>query len=326
MIDTSKCSFTGVPKYFTSLQGGDDGHRFIYSEADILIDADGAKAAKGFRVNMRSTRGVSVGQAQNGRWKLNWCGVGPSKEKPKSYQMCCGASSTNWQNHDGVGAYNNVDASGCGWSWGKDADRLGEADRDLLVPMFFADVSDSAGGWSSRYTGAAAIYNPRPTGFDTILYPFGGQRALYGSYAQSEGFRVQWCGLKPLPPVGEAAASGYPCTAPKLLVGGADQSTYSNSGNICCDSTDSSNWHDANDGLRIWKRVDLSKCPLRGVRVLLTSVVSSDGSVQKMGGASSYSNTADPNVVILHLLPTISFRAFSADRFNFRVQYCAIGA
>jgi len=192
--------------------------------------------------------------------------------------------------------------------------------------MYFADVSDSAGGWSSRYTGAATIYNTAPQGFSTILYPFGGQRGIRGGTAQAEGFRVQWCGLKPLPPVGEAAAAGYPCTAPKLLVGGTNQNTYSNSGNICCDATDSSNWHDDSDGVRIWKRVDLSKCPLRGVRVLLTTVVSSDGSVQKMGGASSYANTADPNIVILYLFPTISFRAYSADRFDFRVQYCAIGA
>mmetsp|Transcript_4914 Transcript_4914/g.15331 ORF Transcript_4914/g.15331 Transcript_4914/m.15331 type:complete len:229 (+) Transcript_4914:689-1375(+) len=112
VVDTSKCSFTGLPKYFTSLQADGDS-RFVYSQSDILVDADGAKAAKAFRVNMRSTRGLSVGQAQNGRWKLNWCGVGPSKAKAKSYQMCCGTSSTNWNDHDNAGVYNNVDTSGC---------------------------------------------------------------------------------------------------------------------------------------------------------------------------------------------------------------------
>jgi len=322
-VDTSKCSFTADPKYFTSLSGN-GGQWTVYTESDILLAGD-AKA--GFKVTLRRQEGTNVGDARNAAWRLDWCGVGPSSAPPRAYSMCCGISTTNWVNY-AWGATLSIDTSGCGWTLGKDSDKLSQADRDFLTPLYFTSMSDNTYGSAGKTSGAPAIYSALPTSLQVYVAPVPGQPAISGQQAANNGFRINWCGIKPLPPMGAAAAAGYPCTSPRLLVGGSNQNVYSDKASLCCDSTDASGWADSGDGVRIQKVVDLSKCKSDGGRVILTDIVSTSDTVMNVGGAASYSLTNDPKKIVLYIYTfnTQQYSSFRASQYGWRVQWCTVVA
>jgi len=328
-VDTTKCSFTVKPKYFTGLTGPSgtfpSGSWTVYTESDVVLPAD---PTKGFKVTLRRPDAdPTFTAAQNNAWRLDWCGVGPSSAPPRSYSMCCGISTMNWVAF-AQGSYLDVDTSGCGWTLGSDPSRLAQADRDLLTPIYMASMSDTSYGSASKTSGMQAVYNTQPTGFRVYVAPVSGQPNLTPQAATNNGFRINWCGIKPLPPMGAAAAAGYPCTSARLLVGGANQAVYSDQASLCCDSTDASGWTDTGDGVRIQKKVDVSKCKYDGARVLLTDIVSTSDTVSSAAGAASFSLTSDPKTIMLYLYTfnTQQLSSFRAAQYGWQVQWCTVVA
>ena len=144
---------------------------------------------------------------------LRWCGYGATTKQPPTYSMCCGSSAaTGWNDYGGSGAYVNVDTSGCGWTDGPDADRIRPP-----PPYYFASLSDTScgtrigDGCAALASGVNSIYSAIATGFRVYVKPastFWTQAAK----AKDNNWRINWCGIKALPPSsGAGAKAGFPC-------------------------------------------------------------------------------------------------------------------
>ena len=217
VVDTSSCRFEGSPRYHASLYAS-SSHWIVFSAGDIENPdnaADGGTSPDSIRLTLRSSAadGVSAAMARQFGWQVRWCGYGATTKKPPTYSMCCGSSAaTGWNDYGGSGAYVNVDTSGCGWTDGPDADRIRPP-----PPYYFASLSDTScgtrigDGCAALASGVNSIYSAIATGFRVYVKPastFWTQAAK----AKDNNWRINWCGIKALPPSsGAGAKAGFPC-------------------------------------------------------------------------------------------------------------------
>jgi hypothetical protein len=95
---------------------------------------------------------------------------------------------------------------------------------------------------------------------------------MTANLANSYNYNVEWCGVKPLPPTTNGKA-GYPCTAPRVIVGNGDQAAQTNNAKICCEKTGSSGWkQDPRDSNFLMRTVDISPCGMKKIHVTLVDV------------------------------------------------------
>lgn len=271
IVNTEHCGFTGQPKYFTSLEGQGYG-QYSVTVANIENPKGTANRVdpQTFRVILRATQSASsVSWAVSKKWKLNWCGLGDSTHKPQHYAVCCGQSKMGaWKYSSWNAAKIEVDTSGCGWKDSEDANR-----KAAVPPMYFTSVSDtscgkgimSSGQCAAKARGINAPYHPKQTSFTLRAGGMPGEAAVTNTVANNNGWQVNWCAIKKLPPTTDGV-KGYPCTAVRLLKPNGGTTSMTNQGGICCGETPSSGWSSAGDGKTIKKEIDISACKFSKVR------------------------------------------------------------
>lgn len=141
-VDTAKCAYKGVPKYFTTLTGASD-HWNIWTVNDITTsdaDADGTPQRNTFRIYIKTGGSLSESSVRNQQWSLKWFGVGDSTNIPNEYKaMCCGSQSSGWEKYSN-GLTIPIDTKGCGWQDTAAGQTGGLA---LDPPFYFTELSDS---------------------------------------------------------------------------------------------------------------------------------------------------------------------------------------
>lgn len=224
VVDTSSCRFEGSPRYHASLYAA-SSHWIVFSAGDIenpTGGSDGATSPDAIRLTLRSSAadGVSAAMAQQNNWQIRWCGYGATTKRPPTYSVCCGSSApAGWNDYGGSGAYVDVGTSGCGWTDGPDADRIRPP-----PPYYFASLSDTScgtrigDGCAALASGVNSIYSATATGFRVYVKP----ASTYWTQAykaKANNWRINWCGIKPMPPSsGAGATAGYPCEPPPPTV------------------------------------------------------------------------------------------------------------
>jgi len=319
-VDTRKCGFTGQPFYFAQVYGT-SYIKSIYTQADIVNPdsrPDEMNPDK-FRVYLRNAERYNVlhlSNAKANKYSVKWCGFGSTSRPAPSYAMCCGSSRT--KKWTGGEATLNVNTAGCGWKLSQDAARIAAP-----PPMYFTSLKDTAGGTSARVR-SASVYSPSPTGFISKLQALPGQ-TMSGSKANDYNIDVQWCGVKPMAGT-TGGSAGYPCTAPRVIVGNGDQAVQTNNAKICCEKTGTSGWKaGGRAGTFLEKTIDISPCNMKKVHVTMVDVRGDEGSVDRTGGGSSFSVGTNAKQMTVNVWTKGKYKFYDAERYHWRVQYCLIG-
>mmetsp|Transcript_77684 Transcript_77684/g.125998 ORF Transcript_77684/g.125998 Transcript_77684/m.125998 type:complete len:313 (+) Transcript_77684:2-940(+) len=310
--------------YFSQIYA-DHNHYMIYTDHDIVNPekTPDASSPDFFRVWLRNSandNALNLAYIKRNNYSLKWCGIGSTSLPAPSYAMCCGSSrSKQWTGNKG-GTSLDINTAGCGWEEGVDASRIAKA-----PPWYFTTLRDTANGKSASIR-TAPIYNPVQTGFRTYLAPLPGQPAITPNLANNYNFDVQWCAVKPMAGT-TGGAAGYPCTAPRVIVGNGDQAVQTNNAKICCEKTGSSGWKvSGKSGTFLEKTIDISLCNMKKVHVTLVNVRGDEGSVDHTGGAGAFSMGSDPNLMKVNVWTNNGkYKFYDAERFHWHVQYCLVG-
>ena len=224
-VDTHKCRFTGQPFYFAQING-EGGRELIYTVQNIVNPdrtPDEVNPSK-FRVFLRN--GNNDGKLQkyvaiSRKYSLEWCGFGSTGKMAPSYAMCCGSSRSNsWKSYSN-GAYLDVNTAGCGWGGGDTGWATGPLSTKQKPPIYFTSLKDTANG-ASASARSVGVWSATQTQFRTHLVALPGQAKIHAGWANSANIDVEWCAVKPVQASTNGKA-GYPCTAPRVLVGNGDQ-------------------------------------------------------------------------------------------------------
>merc|ERR1712205_220564 len=93
-------------------------------------------------------------------------------------------------------------------------------------------------------------------------------------------------------------AAGYPCTAPRVIVGNGDQAVQTNNAKICCEKTSSSGWKDdGRKGVFLEKTIDISSCNMQKVHVTMVDVRGDEGTIDRTGGGAAFSVGKDSKLM-----------------------------
>ena len=161
-ISTSSCSFSGTPKYITSL-GGNGNHAAWDGESSIY-----SPTANSLRIYLE---GSSQSNSTSQQHSVHWLGIGAnSGTSPES----CGGATTpgsGWQAY-GSGIYIDIDTSSCNFSG---------------TPKYMSSMGGTSGHWG--FNGESAIYSPTATGFRIYIV------AATTSNASSYGYHINWIGF-----------------------------------------------------------------------------------------------------------------------------------
>jgi hypothetical protein len=309
-----KCKFSGQPTVFVSMTCTSD----CWNENSLgsIVTENNVMNPKEFKVYVRSQDAVSLRQAKNSKWTMQWCAFGESSMKPINYQVCCGSSSPgSWVQYGAAGLYSDINTKGCEFK---------------NVPYYFSSITDTACGkellGSARCTakaiGSEAHYSSSKDGFRTYVKNIAGEPYLNQATARSNGWQLNWCGVAASPPTTEGSA-GYPCTSPRLLKGNNDNGVFSNEGAICCDKTSAGDWKAA--GTRaISKEVDISACGFTKIAYTLVNV-RGDNPLQMVSGGSSWAPTDDKTKIKVYLQTNGKYKFYNAEQYHWKVEYCVFG-
>ena len=155
------------------------------------------------------------------KYSLEWCGFGSTGKMAPSYAMCCGSSRSNsWKSYSN-GAYLDVNTAGCGWGGGDTGWATGPLSTKQKPPIYFTSLKDTANG-ASASARSVGVWSATQTQFRTHLVALPGQAKIHAGWANSANIDVEWCAVKPVQASTNGKA-GYPCTAPRVLVGNGDQ-------------------------------------------------------------------------------------------------------
>jgi RES domain-containing protein len=171
-VDTSAAEFPSTPLYFTSLWG--TGNHWNAQGINAVYRARSA----GFRIYLKSNTGVALTPAYANRqgWCVQWLGVIPETNTCSGFTP---KGATNWKAEGSKAIYVDVDTS---------------AAEFPSTPIYFTSLGGSGNHWNAQ--GINAVYRARPTGFRIYLKSVTGA-TLTPTYANSQGWNVQWLGVVP---------------------------------------------------------------------------------------------------------------------------------
>jgi len=321
-VDTSKCRFNGQPYYFTTLYA-DGEHKTTYTVQNIVNPdkTPNEMHPRKFRVYLRNSNNdnrLTLNFVKSKHSSLKWCGFGSSEKPAPSYAMCCGASRTKNFKQSGVNTYVDVNTAGCGWKDNQDAARMKKP-----APWYFTTLKDTSNGRSAGIR-SPSVYSPSQTGFRSYLDELPGQPGNSATRYNNQNIDLQWCAVKPMAGATNGGA-GYPCTAPRVLVGAGDQAVQTNNAKICCRKTGSSGWKDAGKGVFLYKEIDISPCDMKKVHVTMVDVRGDEGSIDYTGGGKSFSVGSDAKKMKVSIWTRGKYKFYDAERFHWKVQYCLVG-
>lgn len=280
-IDMSKCDFIEGPMIFSSIDQKSRGYRSMNSESNIINtgydEIDNRVVTVEVRTEFELTASRIASMTGSWAWNLKWCAFGAQastavgKKRP-TYEVCCGSSDSKWETFNSDTLSLEVDTSGCGWDNGP----VGAPNR---VPTYFTSISDSTCGselftttprCAARTVGYQSIYQPTNKKFKVYARPIPGTKMPSKDKAKEYNWQINWCAVKPYVP-NKRAKAGFPCTSPRLLKGDGSQTSFTNYGSICCDTTTSGGWTSAGSD-SIKKVIDISGCKFSKVSYLMTNV------------------------------------------------------
>ena len=330
-IDMGKCRFSEAPTVFTSLMTKAHGKGSMNSQSNIINNAapgklDAARATALVRTEFEIDSATVAKIKDSWAWELKWCAFGNSvaskgKTRP-TYETCCGSSNSAWKSKWGSLGL-QVDTSGCGW-------------KDSLTgsrpPYYFMSLSDNACGTelskgtprcAARSIGWQSTYGANAKGFTVYARALPGFKLPSEADAKTYNWQIKWCGVKEFHPRRDSVA-GYPCTATRLLKGGGSQTTFTDFGSICCDTTASDGWKAAGSD-SVTKTIDISPCKFDKVQYLFTNVRGDAPSIDSAVGASSYASTGTKNKYRVYVYTAGRYKFYNAAQHNWKVQWCAYG-